>query len=155
MKKALKKDITRYDEKMKLRVDLATLKAVGISVAVAAPIFLLLYFTAGMIPAVFVSFIVALALVILQIGKIDGISLAQYIGKMIRFVFFPKERKKHYSHDSGEYRIRIMTEQEQKHKERSTAQNVHKKKVKKKARRQAFAERQSRHKERARRSSFS
>ena len=118
MKKALKKDITRYDEKMKLRVDLATLKAVGISVAVAAPIFLLLYFTAGMIPAVFVSFIVALALVILQIGKIDGISLAQYIGKMIRFVFFPKERKKHYSHDSGEYRIQVMTERELKQKER-------------------------------------
>lgn len=118
MKKALKKDITRYDEKMKLRVDLATLKAVGISVAVAAPIFLLLYFTAGMIPAVFVSFIAALALVILQIGKIDGISLAQYIGKMIRFVFFPKERKKHYSHDSGEYRIQVMTERELKQKER-------------------------------------
>ena len=118
MKKALKKYITRYDEKMKLRVDLATLKAVGISVAVAAPIFLLLYFTAGMIPAVFVSFIVALALVILQIGKIDGISLAQYIGKMIRFVFFPKERKKHYSHDVGEYRIQVMTERELKQKER-------------------------------------
>ena len=118
MKKALKKDITRYDEKMKLRVDLATLKAVGISVTVAAPIFLLLYFTAGMIPAVFVSFIAALALVILQIGKIDGISLAQYIGKMIRFVFFPKERKKHYSHDSGEYRIQVMTERELKQKER-------------------------------------
>ena len=118
MKKALKKDITRYDEKMKLRVDLATLKAVGISVAVAAPIFLLLYFTAGMIPAVFVSFIAALALVILQIGKIDGISLAQYIVKMIRFVFFPKERKKHYSHDSGEYRIQVMTERELKQKER-------------------------------------
>ena len=118
MKKALKKDITRYDEKMKLRVDLATLKAVGISVAVDAPIFLLLYFTAGMIPAVFVSFIAALALVILQIGKIDGISLAQYIGKMIRFVFFPKERKKHYSHDGGEYRIQVMTERELKQKER-------------------------------------
>ena len=135
MKKALKKDITRYDEKMKLRVDLATLKAVGISVGIAAPIFLLLYFTAGMIPAVFVSFIVALVLIIFQVGKIDGISLGEYVLKTIRFVLFPKERKKHYSHDSGEYRIRIMTEQEQKHKERSTAQNVQKKKVKKKARR--------------------
>ena len=118
MKKTLKKDITRYDKKMQLRVDKATLKAAGISLAVAVPIFLLLNFTAGMIPAIFTSFITLCLLMVLQVGKIDGISLAQYIGKILRFAFFPKERKKHYSQDSGEYRIYVMTEQELKQKER-------------------------------------
>ena len=118
MKKTLKKDITRYDKKMQLRVDGATLKAAGISLAVAVPIFLLLNFTAGMIPAIFLSFTVLCALMLLQIGKVDGTPLAQYIRKILRFAFFPKERKKHYSQDSGEYRIYVMTERELKQKER-------------------------------------
>ena len=118
MKKTLKKDITRYDKKMQLRVDGATLKATGISLAVAVPIFLLLNFTAGMIPAIFLSFTVLCVLMLLQVGKVDGISLAQYIGRILRFAFFPKERKKHYSQDSGEYRICVMTERELKQKER-------------------------------------
>ena len=125
MKKTLKKDITRYDKKMQLRVDKATLKAAGISLAVAVPIFLLLNFTAGMIPAIFTSFITLCLLMVLQVGKIDGISLAQYIRKLLRFAFFPKERQKCYSHDSGEYRIYVMTEREQK--ERRNTQNEKKK----------------------------
>ena len=127
MKKTLKKDITRYDKKMQLRVDGATLKAAGISFAVAVPIFLLLNFTAGMIPAIFLSFTVLCALMLLQVGKVDGISLAQYIGKLLRFAFFPKERKKHYSHDSGEYRISVMTDRELKQNERRIADNAKKK----------------------------
>ena len=118
MKKTLKKDITRYDKKMQLRVDGATLKAAGISLAVAVPIFLLLNFTAGMIPAIFLSFTVLCALMLLQVGKVDGTPLAQYIGKILRLAFFSKERKKHYSQDSGEYRIYVMTERELKQKER-------------------------------------
>ena len=121
MKKTLKKDITRYDKKMQLRVDGTTLKAAGISFAVAVPTFLLLNFTAGMIPAIFLSFTVLCVLMLLQIGKVDGISLAQYIGKILRFAFLPKERKKPYSQDSGEYRICILTEQELKQKERKTS----------------------------------
>ena len=105
---------------MQLRVNMATMKAVGISLAVAVPIFLLLNFTAGMIPAIFLSFTVLCALMLLQVGKVDGTPLAQYIGKILRLVFFPKERKKHYSQDSGEYRIYIMTERELKQKERKT-----------------------------------
>lgn len=118
MKKTLKKDITKYDKKMQLRVDMATMKAVGISLAVATPIFLLLNFTAGMILAIFVSFTVACILMIFQVGKVDGISLAQYTIKVLRFAFLPKERKKPYAQDSGEYRISIITEQELKQKER-------------------------------------
>lgn len=125
MKKTLKKDITKYDKKMQLRVDKATLKAAGISLAVAVPIFLLLYFTVGMIPAMFISFTTLCILMVLQVGKVDGISLAQYIRKLLRFAFFPKERKKCYSHDSGEYRIYVMTEREQK--ERRNTQNEKKK----------------------------
>lgn len=125
MKKTLKKDITRYDEKMQLRVDKATLKAAGISLAVAVPIFLLLNFTVGMIPAIFTSFIALCLLMVLQVGKIDGISLAQYLLKLLRFAFFPNERKKCYSHESGEYRIYVMTERERK--ERRNMQNVKKK----------------------------
>lgn len=118
MKKTLKKDITRYDKKMQLRVDGATLKAAGISLAVAVPIFLLLNFTAGMIPAIFTAFTAFCALMLLQIGKVDGTPLAQYIRKILRLAFFPKERKKHYSQDSGEYRIYVLTERELKQKER-------------------------------------
>lgn len=118
MKKTLKKDITKYDKKMQLRVDMATMKAIGISLAVAVPTFLLLNFTAGMIPAIFVSFTIACGLMLLQVGKVDGISLASYILKVLRFAFLPKERKKPYAQDSGEYRISIMTEQELKQKER-------------------------------------
>ena len=118
MKKTLKKDITKYDKKMQLRVDMATMKAIGISLAVAVPIFLLLIFTVGMIPAIFVSFTVACGLMLLQVGKVDGISLASYILKVLRFAFLPKERKKPYAQDTGEYRISIMTEQELKQKER-------------------------------------
>ena len=121
MKKTLKKDITRYDKKMQLRVDMATMKAIGISLAVAVPIFLLLIFTVGMIPAIFVSFTIACGLMLLQVGKVDGISLSQYIGKILRFAFLPKERKKPYAQDSGEYRISIMTEQELKQKERKNS----------------------------------
>ena len=118
MKKTLKKDITKYDKKMQLRVDMATMKAIGISLAVAVPIFLLLIFTVGMIPAIFVSFTIACGLMLLQVGKVDGISLASYMLKVLRFAFLPKERKKPYAQDTGEYRISIMTEQELKQKER-------------------------------------
>lgn len=118
MKKTLKKDITRYDKKMQLRVDGATFKAAGIALVAAIPLFLILNVTAGMIPAVFLSLTIGCLLLLLQIGKIDGISLAQYLGKLIKFAFFPKERKKHYSHDSGEYRIKVMTERELRQKER-------------------------------------
>lgn len=121
MKKTLKKDITKYDKKMQLRVDMATMKAIGISLAVAVPTFLLLNFTAGMIPAIFVSFTIACGLMLLQVGKVDGISLASYMLKVLRFAFLPKERKKPYAQDSGEYRISIMTEQELKQKERKTS----------------------------------
>ena len=121
MKKTLKKDITKYDKKMQLRVDMATMKAIGISLAVAVPIFLLLNFTVGMIPAIFVSFTIACGLMLLQVGKVDGISLASYMLKVLRFAFLPKERKKPYAQDSGEYRISIMTEQELKQKERKTS----------------------------------
>ena len=121
MKKTLKKDITKYDKKMQLRVDMATMKAIGISLAVAVPIFLLLIFTVGMIPAIFVSFTIACGLMLLQVGKVDGISLASYMLKVLRFAFLPKEHKKPYAQDSGEYRISIMTEQELKQKERKTS----------------------------------
>ena len=116
MKKTLKKDITRYDKKMQLRVDSSTIKATGISLAIAAPIFILINLAAGMIPALFLSFTVLCILMLFQIGKIDGISLSQYIGKILRFAFCPKERKKPYSHESGEYRIYVMTERELKQK---------------------------------------
>ena len=121
MKKTLKKDITRYDKKMQLRFEAATFKALGISLAVATPIFLLFYFVAGTIPATFISFALACVLMLLQIGKVDGISLASYTLKVLRFAFLPKERKKPYSQDSGEYRICILTEQELKQKERKTS----------------------------------
>lgn len=127
MKKTLKKDITRYDQKMQLRVDGTTLKAVGISLSIAVPMFLLLNFTAGMIPAIFLSFTVLCVFMLLQVGKVDGLALIQYIRKILRFAFCPKERKKYYSHSTGEYRMYVITERELKQKERRTTQNEKKK----------------------------
>lgn len=118
MKKTLKKDITRYDKKMQVRVDKDTIKAAAISLAIAIPIFILLWILAGMIIAIFISFSLACISILLQVGKIDGTSLLKYINKVFHFVFFPKNRQKCYSQDSGEYRIKILTERELKQKER-------------------------------------
>lgn len=118
MKKTLKKDITKYDNKMRVRVDKDTIKAVGISLTITIPIFILLLFIAGMIIGIFISFSLTCVLILLQIGKVDGTPLLKYIIKILHFAFFPKSRKKCYSHDSGEYRIKILTERELKQKER-------------------------------------
>ena len=118
MKKTLKKDITRYDKKMQLQFNKATIKAVGISLTVAIPLFLLFNFIAGIVPGIFIAFTVGCLLTTLQVGKIDGIPLIQYALKALKFAFSPKGRKKHYSHDSGEYRLLVLTERELKQNER-------------------------------------
>ena len=85
MKKTLKKDITRYDKKMQLQFNKATIKAVGISLTVAIPLFLLFNFIAGIVPGIFIAFTVGCLLTTLQVGKIDGIPLIQYALKALKF----------------------------------------------------------------------
>lgn len=114
MKKTLKKDITKYDKKMQLRFDKDTLKAGIISLILVVPLFLLINLTLGTIPAVFISFLIGCIAMLLQIGKVDGISLLKYIFKIFNFVLFAKNRKKCYAQDSGEYRIKISIDRETK-----------------------------------------
>ena len=116
MKKTLTKDITRYDEKMKLRFDAKTFKAVGVALLFATPIFFLLYFTAGAIPAVMVSVILLCFIVLLRVGTVQGITLSHYIGSIIKLAFIPRLRRKPYSREKSTVytRLYILTEEEQK-----------------------------------------
>ena len=122
MKKTLTKDITRYDDKMKLRLDAKTFKAIGISLAIAAPIFALLYFTAGAIPAVMVSLLVFGALVMLQVGTVQGIPATKYVSMIIKLTFSPRLRAKPYSRETSSVynRITVFTETELKQKRKET-----------------------------------
>ena len=120
MKKTLTKDITRYDDKMKLRFDAKTFKAVGIGFLFATPTFLLLYITAGAIPAVIISVFLLCALVLLQVGTIQGIAMSQYICSIIKFAFIPKLRRKPYSREKSSLysRLSVLTEDELKQERR-------------------------------------
>ncbi len=131
MKKQLTKDITRYDEKMKLKFDAKTFKAVGIGFLFAAPTFFLLYFTAGSIPAVILSVFVLCALVLLQVGTIQGMTMSRYLGSVIKFAFIPKLRKKPYSREKSDVysRLYVLTEDELKQERRR--ENAEKRKEKK------------------------
>ncbi len=131
MKKQLTKDITRYDDKMKLKFDAKTFKAVGIGLLFAVPTFLILYFTAGAIPAVMVSILVLCALVLLQVGTIQGMTMSRYLGSIIKFAFIPKLRKKPYSREKSDVysRLYVLTEDELKQERRR--ENAEKRKEKK------------------------
>lgn len=114
MKKQLTKDITRYDEKMKLKFDAKTFKAVGIGVLFAAPVFFLLYLTAGAISAVMLSVLVLCALVLLQVGTVQGMTMSRYLGSIIKLAFIPKLRRKPYSREKSDVysRLYVLTEDE-------------------------------------------
>ena len=124
MKKTLTKDITRYDDKMKLRFDAKTFKAMGISLLITAPVFVLLYLLASAIPAVMVSLLLLCGLMVLQIGTVQGMTMSDYIVALLKFAFVPALRKKPYSRaGSHTYsRITILTEAEEKHEKRQNAE---------------------------------
>ncbi len=104
VKKNLTTDIRRYDDKMKLKFDLKTTKAVGIAFVFAAAAFALLWFTAGEIPAVVVSAVILGGLILLQVGTIQGISPIKYLSMWLMLTFIPTYRNKPYCRDkSGEY----------------------------------------------------
>ena len=108
MKKQLTKDITRFDDKMLLRLDGKTALAIGIGVLIAAPVGALLYFTAGTVPAVIVGIAVACAVVLLQLGTTGGMPLYKYILSTLLALLDPRSRRKPYSRQSGGTYERIM-----------------------------------------------
>ncbi len=131
MKKTLTKDITRYDEKMKIKFDVKTFKAVGIGLLFALPTFFLLYFTAGAIPAVMVSVLLLCSLIMLQVGTVQGMTLLKYLYFMSMYVFVPKLRRKPYSREKSTIytRLCVLTENELKQERRG--ENAKKRKEKK------------------------
>lgn len=120
MKKVLTKDITRYDSKMKLRMDKRTFKAAAIGLMLAVPIYFLIDILLGesIIAAIFAIATVAFALLV-QVGTVDGIVLSEYISHICKFLFVNSSRRKHYDNGSGEpYRIKVLTAFEKYHTER-------------------------------------
>ncbi len=115
MKKTLTKDITRYDDKMQLKFDMKTFRAIGISIAISAPIAILLYIMAGSIPAIMVAVFILAALIIVQCGKIKGLTLSSYIISIAIFAFCPKLKKKAYSRDQSSTcdRLVVLTDAEE------------------------------------------
>lgn len=115
MKKTLTKDITRYDDKMLLRLDGKTALAIGISILIAAPIGILLYFNVGAMPAIITSVAIIGISVILQLGTTSGMPLYKYISLTLLAVIDPRSRKKPYSRISGSTyeRITVLTVDEE------------------------------------------
>ena len=115
MKKQLTKDITRFDDKMMLRLDGKTALAIGIGIVVAVPVGVLLYFTAGIVPAVIVSIAVACIAVVLQLGTTGGMPLYKYILSTLLALLDPRSRRKPYSRKSGGAyeRITVLTVDEE------------------------------------------
>ena len=83
MKKTLTEDISRYDEKMRLRMDKKTVRAIAVSLLPSL-------FTGGILwrisPLVALPAAVPLFLVLLllQIGTVDGMPLTGYIAAILR-----------------------------------------------------------------------
>ena len=117
MKKTLTKNITRYDNKMVFRFDKKTILSTIKSACFGAVIAFLLYFVIGLIFAVFIGVLVGAILLVIQIAVTDGITLKDYLKRMIIIMIDPKSRKKPYQMRNDDlYRICVLTSQEQKKK---------------------------------------
>lgn len=117
MKKTLKKDITRYDNKMMFRFDKKTILATIKSACIGAAVAFLLYFVVGLLFAIFFGTLIGAIILVMQIAVVDGITLKDYLKRMIIIMFDPKARKKPYQmRNDDPYRICVLTSQEQKKK---------------------------------------
>ena len=116
MKKRLTEDITRYDEKMRLRFDLTTLGKIAVSVGVCALSFAVTSLLGvGFIMSFTVSLTLGIILFALLVSMIDGRCTLVYVFSMLR-QFLSGEARKSYAHtdtiNSGGYRISLLKEDE-------------------------------------------
>ena len=111
MKIRLTQDITKYDEKMKLRFDLSTLKKIAASILTAVAVYIVALIPVGPVHAITVALIIGFTLFMLLASQIDGKSGLQYIfAFFMQFVVNTEARKPHGLDDTigaGGYRISI------------------------------------------------
>ena len=116
MKKTLTQNITRYDNKMTLRINVKTVKAIIISLIAAAIVFALFIKLFGMVITLILSVTVFLLVFIYKIGMVGGVPLSDYVRKIFRMLIKPGEQNLEYSHEKSEYRIVIEGEENEKNK---------------------------------------
>lgn len=83
MKKTLTENISRYDDKMRLRLDWRTVRAILISLVPAVLLGWLLSYITIMI-ALPVALIAFFGLALIQLGTVDGYTLSTYIKEVLR-----------------------------------------------------------------------
>lgn len=96
MKKALTKNITRYDDKMRIKSDRPTILAALRSAALAVAAYFIVGMFASILVQMPIAVIVFLASFIFQIGTVGGMRLTEYVGEMLRLSGDPRARRKPY-----------------------------------------------------------
>lgn len=102
MKKTLTKNITRYDDKMRIKTDRPTILAALRSFALAAAVYILFGFFVSILIKMPIAVIVFFAAFIFQVGTVGGMRLSEYVGEMLRLTGDPRARRKPYEYTDGE-----------------------------------------------------
>lgn len=84
MRKTLTENISRYDDKMRLRLDLKTAKAFGIALLPAAFLGGVLSIVLTVLIGIPLAVTLFLALLLLQIGVRDGMPLYAFLKEVLR-----------------------------------------------------------------------
>lgn len=109
MKKTLTQDITRYDNKIRLRLDLRTFRIAVVSALVGLVVGILLNYVSSFIYAVGMGVAAALFLFALQLVEKDGIPLIRRIPLMLA-----PPAKRQYEHTANIPGERLTVENERK-----------------------------------------
>lgn len=109
MKKKLTQNITRYDDKIRLRFDIYTFKVVGISVVCGAAMLSALINISPVV-AVSLSAMLSLTVFLLGVTKIDNMPLYSFAIYAIKTYSSKNNTHKCYEHIDTPYRISVNTE---------------------------------------------
>ena len=112
MKKRLTENITKYDDKIRVRLDSKTFIAAIISLVIAVIVYLAVNIVSFIvaITAATVTFAVCF---MIQISKVDQLPLYKYIATVLTMTFDERHSRKYYTHgitSSDDYRIEIKGE---------------------------------------------
>lgn len=111
MKKSLAKNINRYDSRMLLKFDKRTAAAIGISLAAAAVIWLLIRGFLSMLVAMGTALIAGIAVFIVQIVEYEGMTLAGYFFTIIKRSITGADRQQ-YEYDADDVTERLIINNE-------------------------------------------
>lgn len=114
MKKRLTENITKYDDKIRVRLDSKTFIAAIISLAIAVIVYLAVNIVSFIIAVTAATVTFALCFM-LQISKVDQLPLYKYIATVLTMTFDERHSRKYYTHiatSNDDYRIEIKGEKE-------------------------------------------